>query len=85
MAYGQQVNGSVQTLQNPGERMAVEQVAELQVLAEHIEGFVAAEALELGGVDAAIHAGGQRAALEAVAGEVAPGKTGRDGVRALVA
>jgi hypothetical protein len=65
--------------------MAIEQVAELQVLAEHIEGFVAPEALEFGGVDAAIHAGGQRAALEAVAGEVAPGKAGRDGVRALVA
>jgi hypothetical protein len=41
-------------LQHTGERMAVEQVAELQVLAEHVEGFVAAEALELGGVDAAV-------------------------------
>ena len=61
--------------------MAVEQVAEFQVLAEHIEGFVAPEALELGGVYAAIHARGQRAALEAVAGEVAPGKAGGDGAR----
>jgi hypothetical protein len=42
---------------------------------------VAPEALELGGVYAAIHARGQRAALEAVAGEVAPGKAGCDGAR----
>jgi hypothetical protein len=61
--------------------MAVEQVSKFQVRAEQIEGFVAAEPLELGGVDAAIHARGQRAALEAVAGEVAPGKAGRDGAR----
>ena len=61
--------------------MAVEQVTELQVLAEHVEGFVATEALELGGVDAAIHASGQGAALEAVAGQVAPGKAGGDGAR----
>ncbi len=61
--------------------MAVEQVAELQILAEHIEGFVPPEALELGGVDAAIHASGQRAALEAVAGEIEPSKAGRDGAR----
>ena len=37
--------------------------------------------LELGGVGAAIHASGQCTALEAMAGQIAPAKTGRDGAR----
>jgi hypothetical protein len=51
--------------------MPLEQVAELQIFAQHIEAFVTAESPELGGVGAALHAGGQRAGLEAVAAEVA--------------
>ena len=46
--------------------MSVEQVAELQVFAEDVKAFVPAEAFEVGGMDAALHAGGQRAALQAV-------------------
>jgi hypothetical protein len=73
--------GTQEHLQNALERVAIEQVAELQLLAEHIQAFVAPEALELGGVDAAIHARGQRAALEALAGEIAPAETRRDCAR----
>ena len=56
---------------HPAKRVAVEQVAELQIFAKHIEAFMPAESPELGGVGAALHAGGQRAALEAVAADVA--------------
>ncbi len=51
--------------------MGVEQIAELQIFAQHIEAFMPAESPELGGVGAALHAGGQGAALQAVAAEVA--------------
>ena len=50
--------------------MPLEHVTELQVLAERVEAFVAAETLELGGMLAAVNAGGQGAALEAVAAKV---------------
>ena len=65
--------------EHAAERMAVEQIAEFEVLAEHVEALVAAEPLQLGRMDAALHAGGQRAALEAVAAEIAQSKAGRDG------
>jgi hypothetical protein len=47
--------------------MLVEQVAEFEILAEHVEALVPAEALELGGAGARLHAGAEGAALEAVA------------------
>ena len=56
--------------------MAVEQVAEFEVFAEHIEPLVPAEPLELGGVDAALRAGGERPALEAVPAELARREAG---------
>ena len=66
-------------LKPAGERTTREQVTELQVFAQHIEEVVTPEALELRGVDAAIHVGGQGAALEAVAGKASPagGQQGR--------
>jgi len=55
--------------------VALEQIAELEILAEHVEAFVAAETLELGGLLATIHARGERAACQAVAAEIAePGR-----------
>ena len=53
--------------QHAGKRVAFESVAKLEILTEHVEALVPSQALELGGVHAAVHAGGQRAALEAVA------------------
>ncbi len=53
-------------LQDAAERMPLEQVAELEIFAEYVEALVAAEPLQLGRVYAAIHAGGERPALEAV-------------------
>jgi hypothetical protein len=58
--------------------MPLEQVAEFEVFAEHVEILVAAEALELGGVRAGLHAGAEGAALEAVAAELAPRGTRRE-------
>jgi hypothetical protein len=48
------------------ERGAFERVAGLKIDIEHGVALVAAELLEAGRVDAAVHAGAQRAALEAV-------------------
>ena len=66
-------------LENSAERVAFEQVAELEIVAEHVEALVPAEPLEVGGVDAVLHAGGERAAFEAVAAEVAPAEPGGHG------
>jgi hypothetical protein len=46
--------------------VSLEWVAELKVNVEHGVGLVAAELLEAGRVDAAIHAGAEGAALEAL-------------------
>jgi hypothetical protein len=61
--------------------VAIEQVAEFQILAEHVEALVAAEALELGGVGAGGHAGAEGAAFQAVAAELAPREPRRGGTR----
>ena len=65
--------------QYPIQRMPLEQIAELKIFAEHVEALVPAKPFQLGGVDAAFHAGGERAALEAVAAEVASLEAGGDG------
>jgi len=57
--------------------MSLEKIAEFEVLAEHVEALVAAEPLQLGRMDAALHAGGERAALEALAVEIARPGAGR--------
>lgn len=49
--------------------MPFERVAELQVLVEHGVALVPAELFEPGGVDALIHAGGERAAFERMSAE----------------
>jgi hypothetical protein len=54
-------------LQHPIERVAFEWIAEFQIDVEHGLALVAAELFEAGRMDAARHAGAQRAALEAVA------------------
>jgi hypothetical protein len=59
--------------------VTVEQVTEFEVLAQHVEALVAAEPLQLGRMDAAVHAGGQGATLAAVAAELAQPEAGRDG------
>ena len=59
--------------------MSLERIAEFEVLAEYVKTLVAAEPLQLGRMDAAVHAGGQGAALEAVAAEIAQPEAGRDG------
>ena len=51
--------------------MAVERLAQVQVAVEDVVAFVPAKPLEARGVDVAVHAGGQRAALEAVAAHAA--------------
>ena len=51
------------------ERVAVERIAVLEIVVHHGVAAVAAEAFEAGGMHAEIHAGGERAALEAVAAE----------------
>jgi len=61
--------------------MPFEQVAEFEIFAEHIEAFMAAEPLQFRRVDAAVHAGGERAALETVPAELAPPKAGCDRAR----
>ena len=43
--------------------MSLEKIAEFGVLTEHVEALVAAEPLQLGRMDAALHAGGERARL----------------------
>ena len=67
--------------------MPVEQIPEFQIFAEHVKAFVAAVALQVGRMHAALHAGGERAALEAVAADlvgVEPGLGGAGLVRATV-
>src|ERR1700712_5644984 len=56
-------------LQHAAERVSLERVAEFEVVVEHGIALVASKLFQPGGVDAAIHAGGQGAALEAVAAE----------------
>jgi hypothetical protein len=51
--------------------VSLERVVELQIDVGHGVALVPAELLEAGRMDAAIHAGGERAALEAVAAECA--------------
>ena len=51
------------------ERVAVERIAVLEIGVHHGVAAVPAEAFEPGGMHAEIHAGGERAALEAVAAE----------------
>ena len=53
--------------QHVTQRMPLEQISEFQILAQHIERLVPAGGLELGGVGALGHAGGERTALQAVA------------------
>ena len=59
--------------------MPLEQVAEFQILAEHVKTLVAAEPPELGGMRARLHAGAEGAAFEAVAAELAGRETRGDG------
>ena len=59
--------------------MIVKQVPELQVLPQHVEALVPPEALELRGMGAGLHAGAQRASLEAVPAELPPHEAGRGG------
>jgi hypothetical protein len=66
-------------LQRAAERVAVERVAQFEVFIEHGVALMPAELLEAGGVDATVHAGGQRAALEAVAAERARIEAGGGG------
>ena len=54
---------------------------ELDTFAEHVQALVAAEPLSPDWVFAAIHAGGERAALEAVPGKIVSPETGGDRVR----
>ncbi len=56
--------------------MALEEIPEFEILAEYVEALVAAQAFEFGGTLAAIHAGGQGAALEAVAAKIAAAEAG---------
>src|SRR3984885_6372331 len=51
------------------ERVAVERIAVLEIGVHHGVAAVPAEAFEPGGMHAEIHAGGERAALQAVAAE----------------
>ena len=65
--------------EQPAERVAVERIAVLEVFVHHGVAAVPAEAFEAGGMHAEIHAGGQRAAFQAVAAEgggVEPGGGG---------
>ena len=59
--------------------MAFERVAEFEVFVEHGVALVPTELLEPGRVNAAIHAGGERAALEAVAADLVGVETGLGG------
>jgi len=68
-----------QRSEHAAERMPLEQVAELQVFAPHVEALVPTEPLQLCRMHAGIHAGGQRAALEAVPAQFALLETGRHG------
>ena len=61
--------------------MPFEQVAEFQILTEHVKALVPAEPLQFCRMDTAIHACGERAAFEAVAAEIASAKTGGHGAR----
>ena len=60
--------------------MPVEQVAGLEILAEHIEARVPAKALEFARMDAAVSAGGHGAVFEAVSGDVTPAERRHNGV-----
>jgi hypothetical protein len=50
-------------------RPGFERIVEFEVCVEHRIGFVAAELLEAGRVNVAVHAGAERAALDAVAAQ----------------
>ena len=65
--------------ERPGKRVRREKVDVLEVLPEYVEAFMAAEPLELRGVCALLHPGGKRAALEAMAAELACNEAGRRG------
>src|SRR5262245_38763046 len=68
-------------LEHVAQGMSLEQIAELGILAEHVEALVPAEALELGGVGALSHAGGECAAFEAMAAEFQPPEPGGNRAR----
>ena len=61
--------------------MPLEQIAEFEVFAEHVEALMAAEPFQLGWMHAAIHAGGECPTLEAVPAQLAPPKAGGHGPR----
>jgi len=65
--------------EDAAERVAFEQVAELQVSTEHVVALVPAEPLQLRGIYAAIYAGGERAELQALDAKLTPSEAGRDG------
>lgn len=56
------------------EWVPLEQIAKFKILLKHIKALVPAKPLQLGRMDTAIHARGERAALQAVAAEIAPTK-----------
>ncbi len=66
------------SLQQPFERMGIEQIAVFKILAEHVKALVPAEPLQLRRMGAGLHAGGERAAPEAVAAEVEAPEAGLD-------
>lgn len=68
-------------LQDPAKRVALEQVAEFEVFAEHVEAFVPAEAFQVGRMYATLHAVGQRAAFEAMPAKIPRAKSGTSGAR----
>lgn len=65
----------------PRTRMPLKQVAKLQILPTHVKTLVPYEPLQFGRRDAAVHAGGERAAFEAVATKVMPPEAGRHRAR----
>jgi hypothetical protein len=66
-------------LQNTAERVPLEQIPEFEILAKHIKTFVPARPFEIGGMDAALHAGNERAALETVSAKIPAAETGLRG------
>ena len=65
--------------QQAAERVAFKRVTEFEILLEHGVALVPSELLEAGGMHAAVHAGGEGAALEAVAPERGPLEAGGRG------
>jgi len=68
-------------LKHPAEWMAVEQVTELQILAEDLVALVPAEPLQLRRTHASVQAGRQRAAFEAVAADLQAREASRNRAR----